>query len=508
MSGYALRDTRQRQQMGQPAWTTRYGGDDIKLPSSSLVMPHHPTIEFTRDFDDPSSGASDFVKRLYRLLEDNTYPGIIGWGPGGDTFVVADMNEFTRHVMPKMFKHSNFASFVRQLNKYDFHKVKSANPEETKVHGEQSWTFKHPHFQSKNLDGLENVKRKVPPKKSSSTAASAAPKRSTSPPAVDEALAQKIDSLSRSQDDLRAVVERLDHNYQTVLRELVAVQRSVAQQESMMQTLMHQLIQQQVPSEYKPCNGDGPFSANMLPQPPPLTMPTPPATSSDNSPFPAVDMSMLTSPDANMYSPPQPSAPVETPNDAQVGSYKPRWSVPPRILVVDDDAVSRTVSSRFLQNTGCSFDLATDGYAAVDKMNLAKYDLVLMDIVMPNLDGLSATSIIRQFDPLTPIISMTGNSTPDDVVNYFSHGMNDVLSKPFTLDNMISILEKHLMHLKAAWDLQRPGEQQQQQTQQQQQQQYLAMAPQQMHSLLIAKRPRDDEDEERDNKRGRLDLVE
>ncbi len=55
-------------------------------------------------------------------------------------------------------------------------------------------------------------------------------------------------------------------------------------------------------------------------------------------------------------------------------------------------------------------------------MNLTKYDLVLMDIVMPNLDGVSATSLIRQFDPLTPIISMTSNVHSGDVMTYFSHG--------------------------------------------------------------------------------------
>jgi osomolarity two-component system, response regulator SKN7 len=80
-------------------------------------------------------------------------------------------------------------------------------------------------------------------------------------------------------------------------------------------------------------------------------------------------------------------------------------------------------------------------------MNLQKYDLVLMDIVMPNLDGtprgaasplgapadpslslarslagVSATSLIRQFDPMTPIISMTSNSGPNEIMTYFSHG--------------------------------------------------------------------------------------
>ena len=57
------------------------------------------------------------------MLENNTYPGIIEWTSGGDAFVVKDVAAFTATVTPRQFKHSNFASFIRQLNKYDFHKV-------------------------------------------------------------------------------------------------------------------------------------------------------------------------------------------------------------------------------------------------------------------------------------------------------------------------------------------------------------------------------------------------
>lgn len=59
-------------------------------------------------------------------------------------------------------------------------------------------------------------------------------------------------------------------------------------------------------------------------------------------------------------------------------TYVPGWAVPPRVLLVDDDAISRRLSSKFLQVFGCSIDVAVDGVGAVNKMNLEKYDLVLM----------------------------------------------------------------------------------------------------------------------------------
>ena len=103
-------------------------------------------------------------------------------------------------------------------------------------------------------------------------------------------------------------------------------------------------------------------------------------------------------------------------------TFVPGWAVPPKILLVDDDAVIRNLSSKFLQVFGCEADIAVDGLSALDKVNMEKYDLILMDVVMPNLDGITTTNYIRQYDTKTPIISMTSNTFPDDILNYRNSG--------------------------------------------------------------------------------------
>jgi len=103
------------------------------------------------------SNTNDFIKKLYRLLEDPSISDILSWGPQGDYFVVKDVNEFTKTILPLFFKHSNFASFVRQLNKYDFHKVKNMDAYQ---YDEHCWTFRHPDFRANRKDTLENIRRK------------------------------------------------------------------------------------------------------------------------------------------------------------------------------------------------------------------------------------------------------------------------------------------------------------------------------------------------------------
>ncbi|KAL0571130.1 kinase-regulated stress-responsive transcription factor skn7 [Marasmius crinis-equi] len=755
------------------------------------------------DMEDSMPSTSDFVKKLYKMLEDKSFQHVVSWGPAGDCFVVKDMNEFTKSILPRLFKHSNFASFVRQLNKYDFHKVpqsililqeKQRTDERMQVkntddntYGEHAWTFRHPDFHADRRDALENIKRKVPTSRkstsnvnsnSSTTTRPMASSRSGSPgggggggyygggggfegyqvnalqsqidrlTASHEELSSHIRSLERNIGGLERNLGGLERNYHEVLIEMVGFQRSMAQQDSVMQGLIEWVLrggggqapgqggegkgklpaldsnpnsgrslsqleysagpssssssslpnlptlpnvpnlatlsalqpqQQQAPlssifpSESLPYGGgmgmgvgraalfkmnelsrraelhsqaagqdqqrppsrlwaaaanaglinpDGsvasgdPFggastgsSSSMglgngmgEPQPQPQAAPptpnpvkitsrqealerieelqrmrpasanflsnaaaklvggldtfenlrrrkengeeelvlpsssapqqqqqqqaakpewggyneetspgasssssgsatSPPSTSAQalyqpfgglaapgglgdhsglevytvghlmpkgviddlsgswnfDSPMGGFDPSASVvgaqetrfdpsaSTSSNAPSSPSGSGPKKL--SVRRSTFVPGWTVSPRVLLVDDDAVSRKLSSKFLQVFGCKIDVAVDGVGAVNKMNLEKYDLVLMDIVMPKLDGVSATNMIRKFDHMTPIISMTSNAKPNEVMTYYSSGMNDILPKPFTKQGMLDMLEKHLMHL-------------------------------------------------------------
>jgi len=103
-----------------------------------------------------------------------------------------------------------------------------------------------------------------------------------------------------------------------------------------------------------------------------------------------------------------------------------------RILLVEDEPVNREVSSELLAEAGLSFDLAGDGAEAVAAVEARAYDLILMDIQMPRLNGIEATRAIRLLPNgrAVPIIAMTANAFFEDRVRCIAAGMNDHIGKP------------------------------------------------------------------------------
>ncbi|MDA0689495.1 MAG: ATP-binding protein [Proteobacteria bacterium] len=115
------------------------------------------------------------------------------------------------------------------------------------------------------------------------------------------------------------------------------------------------------------------------------------------------------------------------------------------VLVTDDNVVNRKVANKLLQKLGCKVIEAADGLEALHSISTGKIDIVLMDVQMPNMDGLTATSEIRKMNsPLcdTPIIGLSANAMPHDQQKMLKAGMDSYLAKPVHLDQLRSALDR------------------------------------------------------------------
>ena len=105
----------------------------------------------------------------------------------------------------------------------------------------------------------------------------------------------------------------------------------------------------------------------------------------------------------------------------------------PHILIVDDNATNRVVAQALCEMFGCSSETAEDGVEALEAVQARPFDLILMDIKMPRMDGVQATKAIRALsgpERLIPIVALTANADPDDAKAYLAIGMAAVVEKP------------------------------------------------------------------------------
>ena len=102
--------------------------------------------------------------------------------------------------------------------------------------------------------------------------------------------------------------------------------------------------------------------------------------------------------------------------------------------------------SILLEDFGLNYDIANDGLEAVDKVKNNRYDLILMDENMPNMNGIEASNIIRKFEHTKDIviIAVTANALKGDREKFLENGMDDYISKPIDTDELEKIIRKWL----------------------------------------------------------------
>ncbi|KAI1497287.1 HSF-type DNA-binding-domain-containing protein [Biscogniauxia marginata] len=468
------------------------------------------------------NNSSDFVRKLYKMLEDPAYGDLVRWGDQGDSFVVLENEKFTKTILPKHFKHSNFASFVRQLNKYDFHKVRHNEENGQAPYGHGAWEFRHPEFRADRKDNLDNIRRKAP-----------APRKAQN---ADDHFGQnqQVVVLGETLAATTQQVQQLQESYYEILNankifvdEILHLQKLVRAQYQVHNELINHLNKvEQERRENRNSNhsnpafnsrdtallSDGSESPLELrrardilngltvdhvadrdlnrmsvafhqtggsPESAGSSMMAPPGGAGGVTPFlhdplndvrhlvypvgqtigidpfapehmnnipynrPGQENTMAANSDFNATPMPSHTPPGGSLQGSPWGAKKPI------VLLVEDDKTCSRIGSKFLTQYDCGVEVARDGLEAVNKVNSRQhaYDLIFMDIIMPQLDGVSATAMIREVQPNTPIVAMTSNINQQDLEMYFHWGMRDVLAKPFTKEGMIGKLRKHLVNM-------------------------------------------------------------
>lgn len=154
------------------------------------------------------------------------------------------------------------------------------------------------------------------------------------------------------------------------------------------------------------------------------------------------ELSRILNPDIEIAPPHQPTGPVSA------HSLK----IPPgmRVLLAEDNTVNQKVAAKMLEKLGITVDLAANGLEAVKMYLQFRYDLILMDCQMPDMDGLEATREIRRLQSLAlsaktvPIVALTANILEGDREHCLEAGMNDFLGKPLRQQDLYDVLQRIL----------------------------------------------------------------
>ncbi len=169
----------------------------------------------------------------------------------------------------------------------------------------------------------------------------------------------------------------------------------------------------------------------------------------DTTPIDALLPTLEAAPPAPLGAPQRAAAPAPIPTP-QAPSAAPSGSLAGHVLLVEDNAVNRQVAQRLLQLASLTHDVAENGKQALDRVADTHYDAILMDCMMPVLDGYAATRAIRKLEQdgqragHLPIIAMTANAMAGDREKCLAAGMDDYMSKPLNRALLEETLKKWL----------------------------------------------------------------
>jgi CheY-like chemotaxis protein len=139
----------------------------------------------------------------------------------------------------------------------------------------------------------------------------------------------------------------------------------------------------------------------------------------------------------------------ETVADIERGAPAPEDGGCRRILVAEDNAINLLVIRTVLEKENYEVVSVSNGQDALDALQHVPFDLVLMDISMHGMDGITATRTIRShaeglYDPAVPVIAISAHSMKGDRERFLAAGMNDYISKPFVRETVLSVIKRHL----------------------------------------------------------------
>jgi PAS domain S-box-containing protein len=134
----------------------------------------------------------------------------------------------------------------------------------------------------------------------------------------------------------------------------------------------------------------------------------------------------------------------EPPPPEEAPALQPGRLAGTRILVVEDNAMNQQVVSELLERAGAAVTVAANGREALAQAEEREFDLVLMDLQMPEVGGIEAAETLRASGNAVPIVAMTASALPGDEARCLEAGMNDYLSKPINLERLSAVLERWL----------------------------------------------------------------